>query len=160
MVLIMVSFSNCSSAQKLQKDPPVTIKNAYYQNWVAGVKGGGSGINLFIEIDDYSKSDIQFDSIFFRGKMSKIETKPDNPNLLIGRFSLSTNQQEDIIMSNEPFAEYGNEIPKNKSKIPFELNANECVVSYKDKAKTKYFKLEKIKGIQALNYPSAPPKKH
>ncbi len=47
-------------------------------------------------------------------------------------------------MSNEPNAEYGNPIPKIKEKLPFALKENDCVISYKESDKTKYFKIEKI----------------
>lgn len=159
MVLIMVNFSNCSSAQKLQKESPVNVGKAYYQYWVAGVKGGGAGMNLFVEIDNSLNKPIQFDSIYFRGKVSKIEIKPNNKRLLIGRFSSKINQKKDIIMSNKPNAEYGNEMPKLKEKIPFNLKDDECVVSYKEGDKTKYFKIENIVEEKPNYFPSAPPKK-
>ncbi len=159
MVLIMISFSQCSSAQKLQKEAPVKLGPAYYQYWVAGIQGGGSGINLFIQIEGTSKENIELDSIYFRGKVSKLEFKPNNPSLFIGRFSSRTNQKKDIIMSNKPNAEYGNELPKLKEKIPFDLKENECVVSYIEDDKIKYFQIENIVEKQPELYPSAPPKK-
>lgn len=155
----MTSFSQCSSAQKLQKEAPVKFENAYYQYWVAGIQGGGSGINLFIPIDGIMKENIRLDSVYFRGKASKLEFKPNNPSLFIGRFSSAANQKKDIIMSNKPNAEYGNEAPKMKAKIPFELKENECVVSYKEGVKTKYFKIENVVERQPLHYPDAPSKK-
>lgn len=160
MLIIMTSFSQCSSAQKLQKEAPVKFGTAYYQHWVAGIQGGGSGINLFIQTEGFSKENIQLDSVYFRGKASKFEVKPNNPSLFIGRFSLKSNQKKDIIMSNKPKAEYGNELPELKTKIPFELKDNECVVSYKEGDKTKYFKIENLVEQPPQYYPSAPPRKH
>lgn len=154
----MTSFSQCSSAQKLQKEAPVVIGEAYFQKWVAGIKGGGSGINLFISTEDSSLENIELDSIYFRGKSSKLEFKPNNPSLFVGRFSTGRNQKKDIIMSDKPNAEYGNELPKIKSKFPFELKENECVVSYKEGNKTKYFKIINVVEKQPQYYPSAPPK--
>ena len=159
MIIIMTSFSQCSSAQKLQKEAPVKIGTVYYQHWVAGIQGGGSGINLFIQTEGTLKDNIQLDSVYFRGNSAKFEVKPNNSTLFIGRFSLAANQKKDLIMSNKPKAEYGNELPKLKTKIPFELKENECVVSYKDGNKTKYFKIENVVGKQLQFYPSAPPRK-
>ena len=155
----MTSFSQCSSAQKLQKEAPVKFGTAYYQHWVAGVQGGGSGINLFIETEGTLKENIQLDSVYFRGMVAKFQVKPNNPSLFIGRFSLKANQKRDIIMSSKPKAEYGNESPKKKSKIPFDIKDNECVVSYKEGDKMKYFKIENVVEKQPQYYPSAPPKK-
>jgi len=159
MVIVMTSFSQCSSAQKLQKEAPVKLGTAYYQYWVAGIQGGGSGINLFIPTENPSLKNIHLDSVYFRGKVSKLEFKPNNPSLFIGRFTSLGNQRKDIIMSNKPNAEYGNELPKLKEKIPFDLKENECVVSYIEDDKIKYFQIENIVEKQPELYPSAPPKK-
>ena len=160
LVLVITSFSQCSSAQKLQKEAPVVFGSTYYQHWVAGVQGGGSGINLFIPTEGISKETIELDSVYFRGKASKLEFKPNNPTLFIGRFATSGNQRKDVIMSNKPGAEYGNEVPKKTTEIPFELKENECVVSYKEGDKTKYFKIENLVKKQPMHFPSAPPRKH
>ena len=158
MVLVLTSFSQCSSAQKLQKEAPVKLGTVYYQHWVAGVQGGGSGFNLFIPTKGTSKESIQLDSVYFRGKVVKLEFKPNNPSLFIGRFSLRANQKKDIIMSNKQHAEYSNEAPNIIAKIPFELKENECVVSYKEDKTTKYFKIENVVEKQPQYYPSAPQK--
>ena len=50
MFLVMTSFSQCSSAKDLQEKAPVSYDQVYYQNWIAGVEGGGAGTNLFIPI--------------------------------------------------------------------------------------------------------------
>lgn len=141
MLFIIVSFSQCASTLKLQDNLPIEIDEVYYQTWVAGVKGGGSGINVFIPMESNSNT-ILLDSMYFRGKSTKIEYA--NDTLAIGRFKTKANQKQDIIMSNEPYAEYANKVPEIPEKIPFELKDDECIVSYLEKNKTKYFK---IKGI-------------
>ena len=35
-------------------------------------------------------------------------------------------------MSSDPYAEYGNQVPKLEKPIPFNLKENECVISYKE----------------------------
>lgn len=47
-------------------------------------------------------------------------------------------------MSNEPYAEYGNKVPKLPEKPSFKLKENECVVSYKEEDKIKYFKIKNM----------------
>ena len=106
-----------------------------------------------------SGASTELDSVFFRGKAIKLETKAQNKSLYIGRFLSSTNQKSDIIMSNEPYAEYGNKMPKRSKKFPFELNENECVISYKQDNKTKYFKIGNIVEKGIIPYPSALPNK-
>ena len=156
---VLTCFTQCSSAQKLEKEIPFKIGSSYFQNWVAGVEGGGSGINIFITVEDLSQDKIELDSVYFRGKASKLETKPNNSDLFIGRFSTAFNQKRDLIMSNKPNAEYGNEAPKINIKIPFDLEDDESVVSYKEGNKTKYFRIVNVVEKRPVQYPSAPPNK-
>ena len=146
---IMAGFSQCSSAQRLQDKAPVEVTEIYYQRWAAGVRGGGAGVNLFITLKD---ANIKLDSVYFRGRVAVLETKPQNPSLYIGRF-ITVKKNFDMVMSGDSIAEYGNKLPTKEEPIPFKLDAYECVVSYKDKGKTKYFKVGGIKERDMKHYP-------
>lgn len=154
MLFIMSSFSQCKSIQTLQDERPLEIGEVYYQHWVAGVKGGGSGVNLFIPIES-NKNDIVLDSVYFKGKQVKLEFK--NNTMYVGRFASKVNQKKGIIMSSDPLAEYGNPVPEIPKKIPFKLEDSECVISYKKGSKTLYFKISNIIKKESENYPTAPP---
>ncbi|WP_204344437.1 hypothetical protein [Psychroserpens algicola] len=156
ILTLMASFSHCSSAQKLQEKSPVQFGEVYCESWSAGVKGGGSGLTIFIPVSDTS---IQLDSVYFRGKGSKLETYPDKP-LYIGRFKTEINQPTDLILSSDAKEEYVNKMPEKKENIPFKLNDNECVVSYKKGEKIEYYKISNVVEKAPLNYPSAPANKH
>lgn len=157
--IVLMGFNGCSSAQKLEKQVPFKIGDVYYQSWVAGIKGGGSGVNIFIPIEDNLNKTVQLDSVYFRGKASKLEFKTINPSLFIGRFLSSSNLRKDLIMSDKPNAEYGNKPPEPLDKIPFELNPNECVISYLKDGKTLYYKIENVTERKSIPYPSAPVQK-
>jgi hypothetical protein len=154
--IVLTGFTNCSSAQKLEKRTSFNIGEVYFQSWVAGIKGGGSGTNIFIPIEDNLTKTVQLDSVYFRGKASKLEFKPTNPSLFIGRFLSSSNLNKELIMSDEPNAEYGNKLPDPKISIPFELKPNECVISYIKEGKTLFYKIENIIERKSIPYPSAP----
>lgn len=156
--IVLTGFTNCSSAQKLEKQVSFKIGEVYFQHWVAGIKGGGSGVNIFIPIDNL-ENNIQLDSVHFRGKAAKLEFKPNSPTLFIGRFMSLTNRDSDIIMSGKPEEEYGNQLPEQTKKSPFELEQNECVISYIRDGKSRYFKIGNIIEKKAEFYPSAPPRK-
>lgn len=156
LVFLSLAFLNCSSVQKIQSSIPIEFGDVYYQHWIAGVKGGGSGINVFINVAS-NKKNIELDSVYFQGKVSKLEEV--NNSLFIGRFKTTANQREDLIMSSNPKEEYGNQIHKPKEDIPFELKNNQCIISYMDSDKIKYFMIEDIKKKKLLAYPSAPQKK-
>ncbi len=158
MFIFMTSFSQCSSSKKLQSKTPIEFGDAYFQKWVAGVKGGGSGINIFIPINESISEEFILDSVYFRGKVAKLEVKPNDKTLYIGRFKTGFNTMKpDIIMSSDSKEEYGNQLPKIEEKIPFDLKDNECIVSYKKSDKTKYYKIENIIEKQAQHFPSVPP---
>ncbi|WP_445954889.1 hypothetical protein [Yeosuana sp.] len=141
LTFVMVSFSQCASTKKLQEKAPLEIGEVYYQNWVAGVKGGGSGVNLYIPVIS-NLNHIELDSVYFQGKRAKLEAI--HPSMVVGRFKSNINQREDIIMSNEPYAEFGNKPPKLEKEIPFELKDNQCVIRYIDGENIKYFKIDDI----------------
>ena len=77
LCLIGFLVSKCSSAQKSQTNVPFQIGACYYQKWIAGVEGGGSGIDLYIPI--ISNGNItELDSVYFQGKGTKLEFKNDS----------------------------------------------------------------------------------
>jgi hypothetical protein len=156
MLLVMASFSQCSSAKRIQEKAPLELGQVYCQNWIAGIEGGGAGLNIYIPTVN---SSVELDSVYFRGKAAKLEIKSLNQTIYIGRFISDLNKKKDIVMSSEPNAEYGNEIPKIPQKIPFELKDNQCVISYNDGKTTKYFMVDNVVEKDLIPYPSAPPNK-
>jgi hypothetical protein len=154
LLVLMTSFSQCSTAQKLQKKAPIEFGVAYAQEWVAGVQGGGSGINVFIPAENNS---LELDSMFFRGQKVKIQLIKED-NTYVGRFKTSKNQSNDIILSSDMMEESKNKLPKFKTDIPFELNDYECLISYQIDNETLYYKISNIKMEQPLHFPSTPPK--
>lgn len=138
LILGAIGIFGCKSAKELQNSIPFVIEEVYYKHWFSGVKNGGSGIDLFIKIESKPNS-IILDSIYFRGQQTKL--KITNNNLFVGRFLANPNPKKDIIMSNKPYAEYGNKTTELTKEIPFKLKPDECVISYKQGFKTKHFKI-------------------
>ena len=150
LTFIMASFSQCSSAQKLQKEAPTTFGEVYFQKWVSGMAQGPSGINIFIEVKN---DNMQLDSVYFRGKVAKLDIDKSNKLLYVGRFISKSTEKRDIIMHKDATEEYGNKAPEISAKIPFELAPFECVISYKVNGKTKYFKLTDLEEKESKDHP-------
>ena len=75
---------------------------AYFEKWIAGVEGGGSGFNVFLPIK--KSSFINFDSIHFRGQRVKALHRN---NMVFGRFkSINNNHSEDIIIENSKLGKH------------------------------------------------------
>ena len=155
-LVFLITF-NCKtpkeSVLQFQSTAPLEISAPYYNAWVSGVEGGGSGINVFLPLKENRK--IVIDSLHFRDQKVAAETRD---KLIIGRFRYSTNQKKDIIMSSNPQDEYNNKAGLIKENSPFKLTQNECVISYKINHKRLYYKISNLKKGEMIAYPSAPPK--
>ena len=132
MSLLTVSFSQCSSTKKLQKETSFETGQVYYNQ-------NDSLIQVYIPIKS-NPNRIILDSVYFRGNQAKLTQEG---NLFIGKINLQTTAKRDIIMSNAPHAEYGNKIPLPK-RGRFKLEENECIVSYMENGTIKYLKISNV----------------
>lgn len=163
LFVMLTSFTQCTSskkisdvndnqeAYKLEENASFTLGETYFQSWVAGVKGGGSGIHMYINVLT-NTNNVVLDSVYFKGLTAKVEISKMGH---IASFKTKANQKEDIVMSNNNNAEYGNQIPIKQS-FPFELKNNEAVISYTENATLKYLLIKNIKEKSRIEYPSAP----
>jgi hypothetical protein len=149
LALIFLGFFNCKAPQEsvmqFQSTPPLEIVAPYYKSWVAGIEGGGAGINVFLPLKENGK--ISIDSLHFT-----------RDKLIIGRFNNSVNQPKDIIMSSNSQDEYKNKSVLLRDTSPFKLAQNECIISYEVNGKRLYYKISNLKKGESIAYPSAPPK--
>ena len=132
MSLLTVSFSQCSSTKKLQKETPFEIGQVYYNQ-------NDSLTHVYIPIKS-NPNRIVLDSVYFKGNQAKLTQQG---NVFIGKINLQTTAKRDIIMSNAPHAEYGNKIPLPK-RGRFKLEENECIVSYMENGTIKYLKINNV----------------
>ena len=132
-------------------DETITIEESkttgiYFQTWVAGVRGGGSGLNLVI-----SKSflkDIIPKQVYFRNKISTVEKKEFD---FIAYYKGELNQLENINTEDE-----GNRNESDKT-FPFDLKDNEAIISYLSAGKIKYLRVVNITEKESIPYPSVRP---
>ena len=149
IALVMMSFTQCSSAQ-LDKKVPVTITEAFYQDWVGG-RPGSKGTLVSIKLHN-PDTKMTFDSIYFNNKAVKLQSNLiKNELTLKGNFMVIT-KPNDMIMHADSTKEFGNTAPKLAAKVPFELEKDEAVISYMINDKKRYFKVENIKKAKTLFY--------
>ncbi|GER58719.1 hypothetical protein ULMA_08270 [Patiriisocius marinus] len=155
--LILVGCNSTKEQTNTNKDynfiesPSFTIIESYYQHWVAGVQGGGSGINVTIKLDNFVKG-VTFENLFFEGKSAPLKEQKINTQVYQAKFKGDNNNE--IIMDGEIINEMANTPPV---KIPFNLNKNEAVVSYIENGKLKFFKISALQEKPMIAYPSANP---
>ncbi len=148
LLFVLIICTQCAS-QQIDKKSPVEIKDAYFQKWISGIEGGGSGFMVYIEVKE--KTDVQLEYAYFKGKKIKLEHKLSEL-VYVGHYSVVSKRPE-LIMSDNPKEEFKNQLPNVEEKIPFTLKENECVVSYIKKGKRGLFKLDNIIEREMQAYP-------
>ena len=155
MFSLLSSFSQCSEERKLEDKDPLTFGEVYYRNYPQAVRDLESVTTLYLPVVEENPA-IELDSVYFKGKSAKLEVSEQNQNLYFARFVTKPRYQEDIILSSDPAEEHRNKLPKVEQKIPFKLKPNECIISYKEAGKIKYYKISNIKQKRLDDVPMAP----
>jgi len=152
-VLLSIVTLSCGGSKtsniKFIKKPPFSITKIYSQKWVAGVQGGGSGVNLYVSIKNISEG-VEIKEFYFGNKIT--EAKRTSKDNYVGYFKNETNRG--VIMDGNATNEATN-IPPQKS--PFQLAKNEVVISYSENGKVNYYKVSNIKEKEMLAYPQSNP---
>lgn len=124
---------NCASSPKLQEKAPIQFSKAYFHEWISDIKIGSEGVDIHfanLVIDPT----IKIDSVYFRNLKGKLtKDKGKYVSQLIKR--LPINEGHTLM---------------NKGDFPFELQPNECVVSYQDQGETKYVKFSNLIEKQGI----------
>jgi len=130
-------FLGCANTYKLYKTSDFNFSESYYSSWSSGVRGGGSGFNIFLIIAKNSKFNDdknKLEGIYFKGKYVKLKYQGLNK---YQAFIKEKNNSDTL-----RFEDY----PKNKTtttkqeKIPFILKNNEAVIRYSINEKQHYIK--------------------
>ncbi|MEM0517571.1 MULTISPECIES: hypothetical protein [Aequorivita] len=157
---LFLSFTNCGGTKdtnmkiSLEQNPPFKITEAYYQNWVAGIKEGGSGTNVHITFGEMEPAVI-VKNIYFRNHILTAKSTEMSPNKFVGY--LQNSAQRDIIMDENPVKETQNTISKS---FPFQLEHNQAMVEYQYKEKRNYYKITNLSQRDMIPYPQANPNQH
>ena len=123
-----------------EQQAPFKVNPVYFQEWYAGIKVGGTGINIFLPITNVA-GNIQIDQVYFRNLTGRL-TKKDGKYYAL----LQNKSPHYTFKKSEAPADY-----------PFTLNDNECAVSYIENGKTKYVKVAAKNEIAGTYYENGPP---
>jgi len=154
LLILFSIFSNCKAFDPLtlQKAPPFILSQTpYYQAWISGMPGGGSGINVFIPIEE--AKNFSLDSLHFRGQMVKAVYQNKS---IFACYETSYNQNKDIILNKDVLEEMDNSLLSTVNRSPFSLKHNACILSYQVNNKRYYYKIEDLQQKPNIAYPSAP----
>ena len=73
-IFLAATLFSCNTTEIVAQD---NIQSASYQTWVAGVRGGGSGIYFNVEFKSELPSNIELKKVIFRGYQAPFD-KQDN----------------------------------------------------------------------------------
>jgi len=145
IVFLTLIFTQCTTL-KYVNYPPFKITGATFNNWVGG-RPGVSGIKVNIAYQSEDK--IAFEKMYFSHRSTKIAMRTvKGKTYLIGHFNTSTREEE--------FRIKGNTLPTKaiqQPEIPFKLEKNEAIISYKKGTVIKYFRIKNIKKTTTIIYP-------
>ena len=143
-LLFLILVTSCSSQDRVIKESTIS---ASYETWVAGVRGGGSGINFYLELKSELPSNVELKKVIFRGYEVPFE-KHDNLHFQ-AMIKTSGNQQkfegDDSQMITSP-------------KNALTLAENEAILIFLKSGKEIRQTIKEVKERPMLLYPSAKPK--
>jgi len=121
--LIVCFFFNCSTPYKLQKQSPLKFHKIEVRKWSLKGQNNESGISMYIILPSDIKTAL--DSVYYNNSKTVIN-KGKNKNTYFAHFKVVSK-------------------PAKDAQFPFDLKSNECVVSYVESGKTKYYKYSGVK---------------
>ena len=152
ILFFLSGITTCFSQVTVSKYFDNKIQKAYYQNWVAGVRGGGGGTGFYIEFTEKLPKDFVLAQVYFRNKKAKITDSGNN--IYSANIYRNTNQRPQDDITDDANISQKEEI----TKAPFPISENEAIIEYTYKNKKRYYKILNIEEKEMLMYPSARPR--
>lgn len=153
-IIILLSFLSCLTSCLGQKTISTYFNNkiqqAYSESWVAGVRGGGSGRNLTIELKNKLPKDITPIQVYFSKSLAKTTKISDT------QYQVSFRGQANWERGNE--SETDSQPKIITIEPPFKIKDNEAILEYTYKNQIRYFKISNIKEKEPLYYPAVKPR--
>lgn len=146
VLVVMFLLGLVSCATNKEKNEVINldeIKEVYYQKWIAGVQGGGSGIDFFVILKQPLSAEIVLEKLQFEN--IEVPFKKLSPTSYVARISTKEN---DLILDENPKKEYGNSLNNNN------LKQGEANLIFTKNAKVHSTHLKNVTEKPMLAYPS------
>lgn len=143
-LFIATTLISCNSTETIVQENNLA---ASYETWVAGVRGGGSGINFYVDLKTELNEEIELKKVIFRGYEVPFE-KQDTLHF-IARIKTEGNQQKFDGDDSQIYTS-----PKNA----LTLAENEAILIFLKNGKEIRQTIKEVKEKPMLLYPSAKPK--
>lgn len=77
LILSIITFISCQSQKEVTAKIANSIQDVYFEGWVAGVRGGGAGINFHVIFKSPLSKDMQLQKVVFKGKEADFSKRGD-----------------------------------------------------------------------------------
>lgn len=135
---------SCNTTETIVQESNLSTS---YETWVAGVRGGGSGINFYVDLKTELREEIELKKVIFRGYEVPFE-KQDALHF-IARIKTEGNQQKFDGDDSQIYTS-----PKNA----LTLAENEAILIFLKNGKEIRKTIKEVKEKPMLLYPSTKPK--
>ena len=143
LVLVSMFIISCNCTKETVAKE--TINEVSYEQWIAGVQGGGSGINFMVELNTPFAEGTTLEKVQFKTYEAVFEKKSDL--LYVTYIRTKVNQ---LKLYEEGSKEFGNEPP-----LPdFGLKPDQARLFFKENGKTKEVLIDNVIEKPLLAYPS------
>jgi hypothetical protein len=143
LVLVSMFIISCNCTKKSVANE--TIREVSFEQWVAGIQGGGSGINFMVELNRPLEEGITLEKVQFKTYEAVFEKNSDL--LYVTYIRTKVNQ---LKLYEEGSKEFGNEPP-----LPdFGLKPDQARLFFKENGKTKEVLIDNVIEKPLLAYPS------
>lgn len=140
LILTVTAIFGCKPSQyAFQKEAPLQLTRAYFNNWTTGVKIGSVGVNIYFA-NLIPEQNITIDSVYFRKMKGKLH---EAKGLYKSRLTKRLTNAEDNALTTTGF-------------FPFDLGNRECAISYIENGVSKYYKVDYIEEKEGVYYPEGP----
>lgn len=135
---------------ELLQEKDLKIQEIYYQSWVAGIQGGGSGITIYIDLKQALSNDLKFVKAQIKTLGTTSIEKIDDLHY-VAHIKTHAN---DLKLEEDPKKEYGNEVP---TKSDINLKEGQIKLFFTKNDKNFYKLIEDVKEKPMIAYPSTKP---
>ncbi|OIQ31030.1 MAG: hypothetical protein BM564_02115 [Bacteroidetes bacterium MedPE-SWsnd-G2] len=142
----LLMLLSCKSQDVNSVAVKLPIAKATYQEWVAGVEGGGSGINIELQLTEALDSVITLNSIFYKDYGAKLKQVKDNPLLFIAHINTPLNTDSKLVLGD-------NVSSLSYIKDSVKLKQGEAAVSFFVNGKERFQHIGKLQKKESLLYP-------
>ena len=142
--VIFASTFQCAShkeiATNFEQEVPFKVKPVTFQEWYAGIKVGGTGINISIPITDV-KDNVVINEVYFRNLKGQLIKRAGKYRAVL----------------KHPSKVYTFAKAEKPADYPFTLQNDECVLSYTENGQTKYHKIVTLNEVAGTYYEHGAP---